>query len=441
MVINAGMLQVQSFTSYLIEATLRQQQIEFKAYIRRSFPQIKFTQSSRGAFHVRFPVAGDEAEHRKLLKKYGIEVREYSPTPISDKYPTVLLVATKQLSPKLPRGSSIPWVNNAPSASVKGAQLFSNKALSPDNLGIAGKTLTIPNIIQTVGGQLRRKYDPATAKQLNDMMWRAAGAGNDIRNENNFSVKDLAKVSADFGEILSAIWTISNLRFKEAHFPKASNERLIDFYAIRFGIKYPISVKSGGGGKVTIQNIIDAIQNRAKSADRSDMASEPSLAIFNIVNKYPMKEQMFELHKYMDTEPVRLLAGIMGVRVPNINLDTVLNFTDNTPREDLIRKLEPFWRSMNTVLTDRIKNDENDALRLVLSPLGENIWKVLNADKEIQDSLTRVARQVTLIQVNVNVSKTAIKIKHNYFKDAEFQFGWAGYAAKNKLGFKMKVTN
>ena len=135
------------------------------------------------------------------------------------------------------------------------------------------------------------------------------------------------------------------------------------------------------------------------------------------------------------------MLELWGVRVPNINLDTVLNFTDNTPREDLIRKLEPFWRSMNTVLTDRIKNDENDALRLVLSPLGENIWKVLNADKAIQDSLTRVARQVTLIQVNVNVSKTAIKIKHNYFKDADFQFGWAGYAAKNKLGFKMKVTN
>ena len=430
-----------SFKTYLIEAKVDKATREFKSYIRRSFPQIRFTNSSRGAFHVRFPITDTEANHRKLLKKYGIEVREYPLTPISDKFPTVLLVATKQLSPAVPRGTTIPWVNNAPSASVKGAQLFGNKDLTPDNLGLAGKTLTIPNIIQIVGGKLRRMYDPATAKQLTDMMWRSAGAGGDIRNENNFAVKDLAKVSADFGEILAAIWTVSNLNFKEVHFPKASNERLIDFYAIRFGIKYPISVKSGGGGKVTIQNIIDAIKRRAKSADRNDMTNEPSLAIFKIVNEYPMKEQMFELHKYMDTDPIRLLARIMGERVQNVNLDTVLNFVDNMPREDLIRVLEPFWRSMNTTLTDRIKNDEGDALRLVLSPLGENIWKVLNANKEIQDSLTRVARQVTLIQVNVNVSKTAIKIKHNYFREAEFQFGWAGYAAKNKLGFKMKVTN
>jgi hypothetical protein len=38
---------------------------------------------------------------------------------------------------------------------------------------------------------------------------------------------------------------------------------------------------------------------------------------------------------------------------------------------------------------------------------------------------------------NIDVTKTNILFKNNYFKNSTFKFGWAGYAGKNKLGFQM----
>ena len=53
--------------------------------------------------------------------------------------------------------------------------------------------------------------------------------------------------------------------------------------------------------------------------------------------------------------------------------------------------------------------------------------------------MTALARQLSMIQVNVDIKKGALVFDVNRFKKAEFIFGWAGYAAGNKLGFKMKL--
>ena len=433
-----GFLQDMS-ESYLVEANLRKQQLELKSYIKKSLKGVKFTESSRGAYHIRFPMAGTDSDIAKILKKHDLEIVDYGKAPISTKFPTMVLKLSKTLSTKLAAGTEIPWVNNSSSAAVTGAQLFGNKDLTPDSLGLAGKTLTSAEIIKTIKPYLEKKYDANVVKELIDMTTAVNTVSSKIKHSNSFSTKDLAKVSADFGEILSAIWAQTNLSFRSSYFPKASNEALIDFYGMRLGIPYPISVKSGGGGKVTVQNIIDSINNRTKTATTSDLTNEPSLAIFKIVNDMPMKEQMFELHKYMNTDAIKSLAKIMDVDVASINLNVVLDFVNNfEDQQDLVKALEPFWSVQNTVLTDRIK-EADDRLRLVLSPLGESIWKILNDDEKIKESLTRVARQVALIQINVDVTKSQIGFKNNQFKDSTFQFGWAGYAAKNKLGFKMKV--
>ena len=127
----------------------------------------------------------------------------------------------------------------------------------------------------------------------------------------------------------------------------------------------------------------------------------------------------------------------MGISVDMITLDLVKQYVENKDREELVEELAPFWGTMK--LTDKVKFG-SDALRLVVSPLGESIWKILNGDAAVKKSLTNVARQVTLIQVNVNVLKKRVTFESNFFRDAEFEFGWAGYAAGNKLGFKMKLV-
>ena len=56
------------------------------------------------------------------------------------------------------------------------------------------------------------------------------------------------------------------------------------------------------------------------------------------------------------------------------------------------------------------------------------------------ESLTRIARQVALIQINVNVKTKTMTFASNYFKKADFKFAWAGYSGGNTLGFTMKMS-
>jgi len=80
-----------------------------------------------------------------------------------------------------------------------------------------------------------------------------------------------------------------------------------------------------------------------------------------------------------------------------------------------------------------------DLPRFIISPLGQTIYPLLNNMPGMADSLTRIAQQVTLIQVNVNVKTKTLNFTSNFFKRADFKFSWAGYSGGNTLGFSMKM--
>lgn len=425
---------MESFEYFIVEQKNDKNVSKLKSHIVKKL-KVKLTSASRGAYHIRFPLDKQGGELNSYLKKFDLIIEDYGAS-ISSKFETYYIVTTKDI-PGIPKGTRIPWVNNHIGSAKSGFQLFNNKDLNPDNLGLAGSMYNKSELIKQVSSVLQSKYDKEVYNQLITLLKISETKKNEIKIpvDIDFSKKDLAKVSADFGEIMSAVWAITNFRFTSAFFPLVSNEKLIDFYGVRLGIKYPISVKSGGGGKVTIQNIITAIKNRAKTANINH-DEEKSLAIFRIVNDYPMREQMILLHIFMKTPAIKKLAAIMKVDFESMTLSSVKSFIENKTNEELIELLKPFWKILNTNLTDRILYGD-DKLRLIISPLGENIWKILNDDKEIKESLTSIARQVMLKQVNVDVNKRSIKFASNRFKDAIFSFGWAGYTAGNKLGFKM----
>ena len=410
-------------------------QSSFKSYLSKKLKakKIKITASSRHGYHIRFAL---EKGHSKFFKDMDISVED-TDISISSKFQTYILIANKDLSRNIPKGTSIPWVNNHIGST---GQLFNNKDLNPDNLGLAGLELSTSEIIDKVKLTLESRYDKEVSDQLVQLMLLAKSGSNSIKipNSISFSNRDLAKVSADFGEVLASIWIQKALKFKKSFFPLASNEKLIDVYGIRFNSKFPISVKSGGGGKVTIQNIIDSIKSRAKTASM-DHSSESSLVIFNIVNQNPMRQQMIMLHQYMETDAIKKLAELMGTNYKSINLDSLRTFVENKSNEELIEILKPFWDILGMRLTDKILYGK-DKIRLIISPLGESIWKILNNSDDIKQSLNNVARQVMLIQVNCDVKSNKIVFSSNFFKEAQFQFGWAGYSAGNKLGFKMKLV-
>ena len=427
-----------SFTGYIQEKRQSKEISSLKSYVESKVEEagIKLTGSSRGGYHIRFRLPGEMKDFQSFFNLRDLKVSD-SDKIISSKFDTYILTTTKKIN-QIPKGTSIHWVNNAIGRGSTGGLLFNNKDLTPDTLGLAGQILNKKELISKVSTVLKSKYDSNVADSLIQLMNLAQSKSDriDIKGVHNFTTKDLAKVSSDFGEILSAIWSMSpNMNFKQTNFPLASNEKLIDFYGIRMGIEYPISVKSGIGGKVTIQNITDAIKRRAKTT-KNDNSAEESLQIFNIVSDNTMKRGMIKLHQHLNTPDIEKLGKIVGV-MP-ITLEYLETWVKDKSNEELIELLDPFWKFLGTKLTDKKKYDEEDKLRLILSPLGQSIEKILNSNKSIRDSLTNVARQVTLIQVNVDVKSNQMIFKKNKFKDIEFEFAWPGYTAGNKMGFLAK---
>ena len=427
-----------SFTGYIQEKRQSKEISSLKSYVKSKVEEvgIKLTGSGRGGYHIRFPLPGEMKDFQSFFNLRDLKVSDIDKI-ISSKFDTYILTTTKKIN-QIPKGTSIHWVNNAIGRGSTGGLLFNNKDLTPDTLGLAGQILNKKELISKVSTVLKSKYDSNVADSLIQLMNLAQSKSDriDIKGVHNFTTKDLAKVSSDFGEILSAIWSMSpNMNFKQTNFPLASNEKLIDFYGIRMGIEYPISVKSGIGGKVTIQNITDAIKRRAKTT-KNDNSAEESLQIFNIVSDNTMKRGMIKLHQYLNTPDIEKLGKIVGV-MP-ITLEYLETWVKDKSNEELIELLDPFWKFLGTKLTDKKKYDEEDKLRLILSPLGQSIEKILNSNKSIRDSLTNVARQVTLIQVNVDVKSNQMIFKKNKFKDIEFEFAWPGYTAGNKMGFLAK---
>ena len=82
----------------------------------------------------------------------------------------------------------------------------------------------------------------------------------------------------------------------------------------------------------------------------------------------------------------------------------------------------------------------NDLVRFVITSLGQSIYPILNTMPGMAESLTNVARQVAMIQINVNVKANTMTFKSNFFKKADFKFAWAGYSGGNSLGFTMKMS-
>jgi len=421
------------------EAVTTKETKALKTYVNTALKDqgIKTIGSGRGDYHIRFGMKGEGKSFSAFFLGLGLKVDDVA-IAVSEKYPTYLLTAIKDIDEKIPKGTTLYWVNSEISQTSSGGQIFANKDLTPDMLGLAGLQLNSKDLVDKTITSLRFKYPEGdTAKQLIDLMMFANTKSTNISLKDlSFSTKDLAKVSSDFGEILSAIWAMNAMGFREVYFPSASNEKLIDFYGVRVGIPYPISVKSGGGGKVTIKNIIDAIKKRAKTAN-ADHSKEKSLQIFNIVSEFGAKEQMLLLHQYMKTNVVKDLAKIMGRNVDQITLESIIKWTEGFDNKQLANKLKPWHKKYS--MPGKKTLEGRDKPRFVLSPLGETIYKILNNDEEIKQSLINVARQVTLIQLNVNVFSKKMTFESNYFKNAEFTFGWPGYSSGNKLGFKMKM--
>ncbi len=396
----------------------------------------------RGGMHIRFQLEGELSDFQSFFDEFGVDVMTGASSS-SGTFPTYDLVMRDETN-GIPVGTTLPWVNNYVGVNSSVNKLFGPKDLTPDDLELAGKKLTASEIITESKNVIQQKY-PDHLEMLSYLMDICNKKGSSFSfsiDTTKYSSSDLATISKNFGEVLGAIWATNNLSFKTISFPSVSNEKLIDFYGERLKVEYPVSIKSGGGGKVTVQNIVDALSDKITQGKIS-LPEHKVYKIIDIVNTTTMKEGFIELNKYLNTPAIQKLAEVMQMDSSEINIYSIKEFMDGLPQKDIIQTLSPFWKAANDYKFTKRVLEADDRVRFVVAPLGDYIAKYLNNDhKEYRESLTNLARNISMIQLNVDVTKSVVYFSHERFKNADFKFDWAGFSAGNKLGFlKMKEKN
>ena len=410
---------------------------KFKSYLKQELAKLNLEPTGRqSAQSIRFPLKGTTAEFRAFFGKMNVDIQDTIKS-ISGSFVTYELTMNVPVDGEESEQWSILWVNNVVGTEESGRQ-FGVKQLTPDDLGVTGKAITKEALLNQTNAILKTQYSEH-AQLLSAILSRAAASDSGSislsgLDMSKYQVKDLAVISKNFGEIIAGAWAFDNMKFDNVTFPTAINLKLIDFFG---NDEYPVSVKSGGGGKVTIQNILDALQDKIKSG-KIDVEEQKSYNVFKIVNSNSMKNGFFQLHKYFKTKPMQQLAAMIGIGLADITLDDVIDWLDTKSIDELKTELVPYLATMNGKITDAIW-DRGDKLRFIISPMGRWMVKYLNDATEIRESMSNLAAMLSVIQVNVDVSHSTINIKQKPFGDAEFVFAWADYNAGNKLGFLMKT--
>lgn len=202
-------------------------------------------------------------------------------------------------------------------------------------------------------------------------------------------------------------------------------KNLLIFFAKKISYCYPVSVKSGGGGKVLLQNIIDAINKRNKK-NKKNNNNEPAKKIIEIVNKNNRNSQMIILHKYLQSQMINDLSTITNIKIDDISIENLENWLKIKSTDDLKIILKDWWKNYSQPQNKTL--DGNDKLRFIISPLGEKIKVLLNENVKFKESLNNLAKQVSLLQINVDVYKDKIIFQKSFFKDSNFKYDWPGYS-------------
>ena len=414
---------------------------QFRKYLKQELSKLNMQPTGRQHPDIRFPLKGNFRDFQLFFKNMGVDIQDTTHSE-SGTFQTYELKRTVPVDGNSVDGEepvqwSMYYVNNI-TGTAESTHKFGTKQLTPLDLGVTGQAINKETLLKTVMATLKTKHSehaPLLASMLSKVA--ASSEGSISLSEldlSKYAAKDLAVISKNYGEVLAGVWAYNNMEFDSVTFPTASNLKLIDFFGNE---DYPVSVKSGDGGKVTIQNILDALQDKIKSGN-VNVEEQKSYNVFKIVNNNTMKKGWIELHRYFETKPFEMLAKMMNVGVADITLQTLVDWLETMSLDELETELKPFLALMNTRITPDVWAT-GEKLRFIISPMGRWMVNYLNEVTEIRESMSDLASMLSVVQVNVDVSQSAINIRQKPFGDAEFIFGWADYKGGNKLGFKMKL--
>jgi hypothetical protein len=417
-----------------------------------------------------------------------------------DKWETVILLSTELVSDKFSKFARIKtqddvegWINinNLRKPSARGGQ---SKEYTPDKFGFQGKEIfsaeEVLHVIQK--GWLTQKYSNDEVYQMIldsiDSISNASFSGSTTisfsRSHDDVSTKDLMILSKNFGEVLAALYVLSNPEVLSVSFPSDISQMLFDFAAhSNKGIQL-FSVKSFGGSSTSIDNLnfilseilIDDLNLQGFEQEIEDVElmmktlANEKLRTVDVIERTFLKmfpSQANKLAEGLKNASQQLLGASINLSNEELltqgGLDVWLKgFHDywddlsaeeqNEERTESINELAVMIRELtDKVLEGRSANFEGivDILSsrnqrttqhgYLLYPMGSFIVKRLNESSNHLKVLNTIANAGNIIQATVKLYKDKVEIVLSHFADGEFRFSYnagAKYPSNRPLGFK-----
>lgn len=267
--------------------------------------------------------------------------------------------------------------------------------------------------------------------------------------------KELTTISKDFGEILSAVWAMRNIGFTHVIFPSDENTDLLDFLGVanRGKMKYPVSVKSGSGSSTTMKNLTKPIIRLLKDQSFRNTFTKREREIvkdyLELIIDGDVMDGIISIHQLLKTPAMAELEKATGLDSKGMSAQTLETWLgreapDEKSAEEVQAKLKDFYK-INGSAPERASWTKYDKDKLVkkgvgviVGPLGMALIGVMNANEEIRRTLTKCARSIILLQMNVDVKTKKMSFRRGKFADFMFHFSWGGSTTnpdKNKFGF------
>jgi hypothetical protein len=323
-----------------------------------------------------------------------------------------------------------------------------NKVLTPDGLGLGGKTISKKKYLETVNTSIDEcKLVAPHIKEFLKFFISKSNNTNTIFTKavKDISDKDLAIIAKDFGEIAGAWWFLNNYDedIISIEFPARSNEPLVDYYGVYSnGLKIGVSAKAGGGAAPSISSVWNMIGKKTFSNTNDKKVHKFIGAVVNNSGT----EGIVEAAKVMSTTLYNMVGNLINkTTYTAADIENWFKkFHDPKAAHEYLTKefYEKIGKSAKLSTFEEIwrvpSSKRNGA---ILSPMAYALIDEVNSDSKNTDFLTDIVRTNNIEQLYVYLTKTSLKYELKGFKDSNFVFEYHSNAKApggNKIGFWLK---
>ena len=334
------------------------------------------------------------------------------------------------------------------SEATENIKTIGNKMLTPDGLGLGGKTIPKGSFVKEVEKAIESNAMVAPhAKEFMIELLNNSSKSRATLPKAKLSDKDIAIVAKDFGEISGAWWFLNNYdkegEVAAIEFPSKSNEKLVDYYAVlKNKLKIPVSAKAGGGAAPSISSVWAMLHGMTfnKPEDRkiynfigaiSENSGTDGIAMAAKAIGSPLYDLVGNIigkREYKEKEIEEWLKAFKDGEAAFKALDQ--HFYSKIGRSGKLETLVSVWNSPGQRKSGAI-----------LSPMAYAVVDEVNKNPKYTSFLTDIVRTKNIQQLYIHLSGSSLEYELRGFAESEFIFEYHSNVANpggNKIGFKLK---